>query len=678
MPDDMQPPYDRIEEIENVWIDLPDGCRLAARLWLPADARQVPAPAIFEYLPYRKRDFMRRRDEGIHRYYAAHGYASIRVDIRGSGDSEGILHDEYSHQEHEDALAIIDWIARQDWCTGAVGMTGISWGGFNALQVAALRPPALKAIVTLCAADDRYADDAHYMGGCLLNENMQWGSMLMMNCAYPPDPEIVGEGWRESWRERLEQLEPFPANWMRHPWRDELWQHGSVCENFGAIEVPVYAIGGWADGYTNAIPRLLAGLSSPRKGLIGPWAHNFPHDARPGPSVGYLQEAIRWWDHWLRGEETGIMAEPLFRVWMQDHVQPQPQYDNWPGRWVAESNWPSDRIKTSRLYLNTGHMSEAADPPTELSFSSPQTTGARGGEWCAFGADGEMPRDQRPDDGGSLQFDSDPLTTRLEILGAPVLELDIKCDRPVAMLAARLCDVAPNGTSLRVSYGLLNLCHRESHEQPSALEPGEWVRVRLQLNDLAHAFPTGHRLRIALSTSYWPIAWPSPAPVLLTVRTGASTLDLPVRPPRPEDAELTPFGPPESAPVASARKIHRYPMRRSLEIDLTSNETVYTLRSDGGEFDGAVLAHLEDIGLDIGYYLMKRYRMIEDDPLSASTELMQRTVMRRGDWAIRLICRSRLTATEKYFQFSCDLETFEGDRPFVERSWAVSIPRKLV
>lgn len=312
MPDDMQPPYDRIEEIENVWIDLPDGCRLAARLWLPADARQVPAPAIFEYLPYRKRDFMRRRDEGIHRYYAAHGYASIRVDIRGSGDSEGILHDEYSHQEHEDALAIIDWIARQDWCTGAVGMTGISWGGFNALQVAALRPPALKAIVTLCAADDRYADDAHYMGGCLLNENMQWGSMLMMNCAYPPDPEIVGEGWRESWRERLEQLEPFPANWMRHPWRDELWQHGSVCENFGAIEVPVYAIGGWADGYTNAIPRLLAGLSSPRKGLIGPWAHNFPHDARPGPSVGYLQEAIRWWDHWLRGEETGIMAEPLF------------------------------------------------------------------------------------------------------------------------------------------------------------------------------------------------------------------------------------------------------------------------------------------------------------------------------------------------------------------------------
>ncbi len=279
---------ERIQEIENVFIPMPDGGQLAARLFLPIDAEARPVPAILEYIPYRKRDLMRARDEPIHRYFAAHGYASVRVDVRGSGDSGGVLLDEYSPEELDDALVVIDWISRQAWCAGAVGMMGISWGGFNALQVAALRPASLKAVITLCSTDDRYADDAHYMGGCLLNENMQWGSILTMSGAYPPDPEVVGNRWRDMWLERLDALQPFAAHWMSHPWRDELWKHGSVCEDYDAIEIPVYAIGGWADGYSNAVPRLLANLSCPRKGLIGPWAHNFPHDAVPGPSICFL------------------------------------------------------------------------------------------------------------------------------------------------------------------------------------------------------------------------------------------------------------------------------------------------------------------------------------------------------------------------------------------------------
>ena len=275
-----------IEEIENIWITMPDGARLAARMWKPKDADRNPVPALLEFIPYRKRDFMRSRDEPMHRYFALHGYASVRVDLRGSGDSDGVLHDEYSAAEHDDALAIIAWLEKQPWCSGTVGMTGISWGGFNALQVAALNPPALKAIITLCASDDRYADDAHYKGGCLLNENMQWGSILTLYNGLPPDPEIVGSRWREMWRERIDALEPFPAVWMRHPWYDEYWQHGSVRETYDAIKCPVYAIGGWADGYTNAVSRLLANLKAPRKGLIGPWAHNFPHDARPMAADG--------------------------------------------------------------------------------------------------------------------------------------------------------------------------------------------------------------------------------------------------------------------------------------------------------------------------------------------------------------------------------------------------------
>ncbi len=669
---------DRIREIENVFIPMPDGVRLAARLFLPADSDDNPVPAILEYIPYRKRDLMRARDEPIHRYFAAHGYASVRVDVRGSGDSDGLLEDEYSPQELADALDLIAWISTQPWCSGPVGMMGISWGGFNALQVASLGPPELEAIITLCSTDDRYADDAHYMGGCLLNENMQWGSILTMNGAYPPDPDVVGERWRDMWLARIDALEPFAARWMSHPWRTDFWKHGSVCEDYDRIRTPVYAIGGWADGYSNTVPRLVANLSCPRKGLIGPWAHNFPHDATPGPSIGFLQEAVRWWDHWLKGRDTGIMDEPVLRAWMQEWVEPQPQYEDWPGRWVGEDAWPSPRIAPRTFELDVGNLAEEVTDSRALSFRSPQTTGLRGGEWCGFGVDGEMPPDQRPDDGGSLVFDSDPLDERIEVLGAPVLELEVASDRPVALLAARLCDVAPDGSSLRVSYGLLNLCQRDSREAPEPLEPGRPYRVTLQLNDLAHAFAAGHRIRLALSSSYWPIAWPSPEPATLTVRTGISTLTLPARPPRPEDDALREFEPPEAAPGTPHTKLRRMPMRRSIEIDLTTNEMVYTLRGDGGELAGASLARIEDIDLEIGYVITKRYRILEDDPLSAQTELVQQARFRRGDWTIRLECRSSLRATREAFQFDCDLEAFEGEECVRRREFVRSIARKLV
>src|SRR4051812_2824844 len=265
-----------VDEIENVWIELPDGCRLAARLWLPRDARKKPVPALLEYLPYRKRDLTRSRDERIHPYFASQGYACVRVDIRGSGDSDGLLVDEYSARELEDALEVLAWIAGPPWCDGGIGMFGKSWGGFNALQIAALAPPQLKAVISVCASDDRYADDAHYMGGCLLNENLVWGANLLAYAACPPDPQVSGEAWRKRWLERLEQMPLYPARWLRHQRRDDYWRHGSVCENYTAIRCPIFVIGGWADGYTNAVPRLLAGLRVPRKGLYRPLGPRLP------------------------------------------------------------------------------------------------------------------------------------------------------------------------------------------------------------------------------------------------------------------------------------------------------------------------------------------------------------------------------------------------------------------
>ena len=667
-----------IEEIENIYIPLKDGCQLAARIFLPKTRATGSLPAVLEYLPYRKRDLMRSRDEPIHRYFASQGIASIRVDIRGSGDSYGIMHDEYSEQELRDALEVLTWIASQRWSNKKVGMMGISWGGFNSLQIAALNPPELAAIISLCASDDRYSDDAHYMGGCLLNENMQWGSILTMYSAYPPDPLVMGEGWKSEWEKRLNSLRAFPSVWMAHPKRDHYWKHGSICENYAAIKVPVYLIGGWADGYSNSVLKTFQNLSCPKKALIGPWAHNFPHDAIPGPSIGFLQEATRWWNHWMRGDESKIMDEPKIRIWMQDSIQPEPQYKERPGRWIAEEVWPSKNTQNLSFYLGSGTLNEKRCGGVRLSFSSPLTTGLRAGEWCAFGSDGEMPRDQRQDDGGSLVFDSKALKENLEILGSPEMVLSVSSDKPKAMIAIRLCEIAPNGSSFRVSYGILNLCHRDSHEYPEYLEPGEFYEVSIKLNDIAHVFKKKHRIRLSLSNVYWPIAWPSPKETLLTIDTEKSKLILPKRKENFLDKTLKPFESPAVAPGSTHKKILHLPLLRQITVNLATNEMVYTLKGDGGELSGAARARIEDIDLEIAYRMLKRYRIIEGDNTSAKTEFQQSAEFERGDWQVRIDCSTSLQCSEKHFQFSCDLKAYLNGLLFKERSWNEAVKREYL
>ena len=344
----------KIREIEHTTIPMSDGTRLAARMWLPEDAERDPVPAILEYIPYRKRDLTAERDVPHHAYMAGFGYAAVRVDLRGSGESDGILTDEYLQQELDDGVEVIRWLAKQPWCTGAVGMIGISWGGFNGLQIAALRPEPLKAIVTICSTDDRYADDVHYMGGCLLGDNLSWASTMFDQNTHPPDPALVGEKWHDMWMERLEKSGLWIETWMRHPHRDAYWQHGSVCQDYAAIVCPVMAVSGWADGYSNAVFRLMEHLSVPRKGLLGPWSHKYPHLGVPGPAIGFLQEVRAWWDRWLKGIENGTENEPMFRVWMQDSVPPTTSYTERPGRWVAESSWPSPDICDMTFQLDLG------------------------------------------------------------------------------------------------------------------------------------------------------------------------------------------------------------------------------------------------------------------------------------------------------------------------------------
>jgi uncharacterized protein len=653
-----------VREVENAWIPLADGTRLAARLWLPPDP--APVPAILEYLPYRKRDGTYDRDALTHPWFAAHSYAGVRVDLRGSGESDGLLRDEYSAQELSDALEVIAWIARQDWCSGTVGMMGISWGGFNALQVAALRPPALRAIITICSTDDRYADDVHYMGGAPLTSNFGWASVLTSILAHPPDPETVGARWREMWRERLERMPLFVATWLAHQHRDAYWRHGSVCEDWSAIACPVFAVGGWTDAYKNAIPRLLENLRVPRQGLIGPWAHKYPHFGVPGPAVGFLQEALRWWDRWLKGKDSD--AVPLLRAWMLESVRPAPIYAERPGRWIAESAWPPSSVTRRRLFLSGGGLADAPGEVVPVAIRTPQSLGAAGGNWCPFGLTPDDADDQRGDDALSAVWDSAPLDDRLEILGAPELELEVACDAPQANLIARLCAVHPDGASLRVSYGVLNLAHRDGHAEASSMEPGRRYAVQLKLNDVAFAFPPGHRIRLALSTTYWPIVWPGLRAATVTVFSGA--LVLPARAPRAEDASVR-LPPSEAAPPARKTVLREGASIRETGRDIGTGERFWrSVETPSG-------VRIEAIGTEIEGESRTEYRIRDDDPLSARMEMTRLQTVRRGTIETRTRLRATMHATEVEFVVEAMLEAFEGEALVCRRDWREAIGRDL-
>ena len=660
-----------VRRLDPVWIPLKDGTRLAARVWLPVDADAHPVPAVLEYLPYRRRDFTAQRDALTHPYLAAHGYASVRVDMRGSGDSDGVLTDEYLPLEQDDAVEVIAWLAGQPWCTGAVGMMGHSWGGFNALQVAARRPPALRAIITSCSTDDRYADDVHYMGGCLLADNLRWASAMFAHNSRPPDPQVVGPRWREMWLERLRGSGLWLDTWLRHQRRDAFWRQGSVCEDFGAIQSAVLAVGGWLDGYTNAVPRLLAGLPGPRQGLIGQWAHRYPHMALPGPGVGFLQMAVRWWDTWLKGQAPPA-GEPLLQAWIQDSIPPASHYESLPGRWVAERAWPSPRIAPRRYVLHPFRLAAEPGPERPLVLRSPETVGLHAGRWCPYGLTPDQPLDQRLEDGGALTFDTDPLPERLEILGAPVAELELAVNRPVALVAARLSDLAPDGAATRVSYGLLNLTHRESHERPTPLCPGQRYRVRLQLNDVGRAFPAGHRIRLALSTAYWPIAWPAPEPVTLTLFAGASTLTLPVRPPDPTDDDLPPLPPLETAAPLAVTALGPSRTERVVHHDVVSGQVTLDWSQDSGPH------RYDEIDLTVHTVAADRFTIHPQDPLSARAEVTWTVRLGRGDWQVETRTWTELTATRDTFEVRASLEALEGGAPVHQERWERSIPRDLV
>src|SRR5690625_335707 len=669
-----------IEETERLWILMSDGVRLSARLWKPVDAHDNPVPGIVEMIPYRSRDLTAVRDSIHHPYMAGHGYACLRVDLRGSGDSDGVLTDEYLERELQDVPELLSWLADQPWCSRRTGIMGISWGGFNGLQVAARRPQSLGAVLTVCSADDLYTDDVHYMGGCLLTDNLSWASTMFAYNSAPPDPELVGDQWREMWHNRLDNSGLWLETWLQHQRKDDYWRHGSINEDYSDVQVPVFAASGWADGYSNAVFRLLRGLDVPTRGLIGPWSHKYPHLGQPGPAIGFLQEVVAWWDHWLKDRtDNGAMDGPQLSIWMQDTVSPATTYENRPGRWVGERTWPSPRIKEVRYPLARRRILEPdIDPETipsspYMGVQSPLSVGLFGGKWCSYNAPPDMPYDQREEDGGALLFDTDPLPERLELLGQPVLELTLAADQPVAMVAVRLSDVTKTDAATRVSYGLLNLTHFNGSEDPQPIVPGEFRTYRIGLNGLAQSFPPGHRLRVSISTSYWPVVWPSPRPVRLTIDPNASALILPVRPQTDDEPEMMPvFGPPEGAEALKTEQLvpgeQDWSVSRNL-VDLTGKLKVI---KDLG------VVRFNDIDLDLTRRAVEEYTFKGTDPNSVRAETDWVMGFQRDDVSVYTYTKTVLTSTEEAFHLYAELDAYEGETRVASKTWNTTIERDFI
>ena len=660
-------PYTVVEH-PDMGIQMSDGCRLSARVWMPEKAATEPMPVILEHLPYRKRDGTIVRDQFTHPWFAGHGYVCIRTDMRGNGESEGLMNDEYSPQELADAKEVIEWAAAQPWCNGNVGMIGISWGGFNGLQLAYMQPEALKAVITVCSTTDRYADDIHYKGGCLLGENFGWASNMLSYSSRPPDPALIGENkWLAMWQQRLDNLHFDLSTWLRHQHRDDYWKHGSVCEDYSRINAAVLSVGGWHDGYRNTISHLVENIDAPVKGIIGPWIHKYPHYAAPQPAIGFLQECKRWWDKYLKGVDNDVDNEPDYRTYVMDSVAPKRWLTERPGRWIAESKNKKSNSEVYYLAKNNSLTKNKTDGVSEV-VNSPQDCGAAAGEYFPFSFDDELPDEQSYDDDRSVCFTSEELITTLDIVGAPTVVLSLIPDNTNAQIAVRLLDIRPDGQSALITYGVLNLTHIYSHEHPNALLPNREIDFEFALDQIAYRIPAGHKLRLAISNAYWPTIWPSPAKTRLTIQSGE--IALPVRETTTDD-EVS-FQAPEGASHWQPKELRPGAYKRTASTDKATGVVTTTIVNDFGENQDP------EHGLISGEKMHEHWSINPDDPLTARvTTHWQQTGGREGSmWKTEV--DSNMHSDETTFYFAAELTVLLNDKPFFSKTFKDQVDRNLV
>ncbi len=667
-------PSHAVDVRRDVRIPVRDGLELSANLWLPIGTEPGdPFPAILEMIPYRKDDWRWPADEARGQWLAARGFAFCRLDVRGTGSSPGIALDEYTAQETRDGYDAVEWLAAQPWSNGNVGMWGISYGGFSAIQVAMLRPPHLRAIVPVYASDDRYRDDVHYIGGCVTaSELSQYAVSMVGSNALPARPAYRGDAWQAEWRERLEQTPVWLFEWLRQQLDGPYWRQGSLAPEWTSLVVPVFLIGGWMDGYVDAALRMARQcINAPRKALVGNWVHALPDEAYPGPNLDWLHEVVRFFDHWLKGIENGVMDEPPLTYFERDYARPEAFPASWPGRWRSEA--PGARAESVRtLHLSpAGGLTASRPSPGRATLVHRPTVGTTASlSWGAGWPPNGLARDLRPDDAVLPTWTSPPLDEPLHLFGAQVVSLAISSTMPVASAVVRLSDVAPDGSVAQVTAGIRNLTHRRSEREAEPLAPGEVVDLTVPMRATGYRFAPGHRIRLSVASTWWPVIWPSPHAGELTIHLGGRSRlhlgtigaepSLPTPAFRTGSAGLPEVGA-RTSDESATWTVSQDVLAGSVTVTTGSGEAI-TL-PDGTHLYSSELLEMTASDGDPAHARMR-------------TEVVYR--LDQDNHAVVVLADGLMTSTETAFELAVTLDVTLDGRPFHRREWAETIPRRLV
>ncbi len=644
-----------------------DGVELNVRITRPDTPGRFPG--VMEYHPYRRLGAAlpdwRDGFPPVVPYLAERGYAVVQYDVRGTGSSSGFSTDIYAPEERQDGYDMVAWIAAQPWCSGAVGMIGKSYGAVVQWQVAVQQPPALKAIVVRSANDDVYTGFTN-PGGCIRPWMFEYYAPLMnaLNFA-PPDPALVGDRWAAIWAERLERSAPWSLGYIRNTLHGSYWRDQSLAPGYERVQCAVLLMEGWADWYATEELRAFQRLNVPKKVLIGPWGHYYAEEkeAFPGPRIDARREYLKWFDHWLKGIDNGVMDEPPVTIFVRGWQEPSLLCLEDAGTWRNEAAWPPDRAQPTALYLSVGaELAEAAGDGGSESFafrpSVGITTGRRGlGSTTPWA----MPIDQRLDEAFSLLFSTPPLQEKLELLGQPEVVLHMSSTAEVAYFHVKLCDVAEDGASRLISDGGLLATHRNSHEVPEKLVPGQIYQLRIPLRHCAYTLEPGHRLRVAIAGADFQNAWPTGQHAVNTVYHGgdrASHIVLPIAPPDPRPLPALEFAPsPHALPVESTLARPDY----SFELDLVNDTVSCVLRpADAGRTSSR-----------------SRYSVSNKDPSRAVITASATHTAVHPTLEIRVEATSQTSSDETTYTHMSQVRiTVDGAEHF-RKSWSETVPRKL-
>jgi uncharacterized protein len=643
------------------WIPMKDGVRLAATLYMPEGAKpRERFPALLDYLPYRKDDAMAAGDYPKHAYFARRGYVSARVDIRGFGSSEGRPPErEYSQQEQTDGEQVIAWLAAQPWSNGNVGMFGISWGGFNAIQMAMRNTPHLKAIIAIAATDQLFHDDVHYVDGMMhIDEfelNMDMAEGFAVSPEYALDDYVLNQRF---------ETPPWSLLYMKHQRDGEFWHSPVRPQSY--IKIPCFLIGGFADGYRDSIPHMLENVRAPVRALIGPWNHSFPNNADFGPRVEWRDQAVRWWDYWLKGRDTGVLSDPKLIVFMRRWYPPDPNLDGVPGEWRIESGWPPEGQSKKTLYLQPDHtLAESSSQPAVHELKYIPSIGVEAGFWW-----GELLADQRPVDAFSLVYDSAPLQEDLSILGWPHALLRASTPVKLADWFARLSDVAPDGSVTQLTGAGLNGAQRESASDPRDLEPNKMYALDIEMHLTSWVFPKGHRIRVSISNAQWPMIWPTPYPMTTSLDLGGndgSRLVLPVVPQKGVPGPIPLSVPEPSEERKDIRSVgYPWPGEWTLLRDEAHQKSIVVWK---GKAETDYPWGKETDYEKMTYELEDSHPEVNEVHGEAETvyQLAGRTLTWRGHLAV--------TSDEKNFLYKYTREVLRNGKMVRQKTWEDTIPR---